>query len=196
VRICDEQDFGFGWLDDEERMQRTSHALVVDGGVWVIDPVASDAAEERARALGEPRGVLQLLDRHDRDCAAVAERLGVSHHVVPTGKIDGAPFEFLRVSRNRLWREVALWWPEPRVLACADALGTVAYFCAPGERLGVHPLLRLRPPRAFRRVYPEHVLTGHGDGVHEHASAALHEALRTSRRRLPAALCRLIRGGR
>lgn len=193
MRFCDEQDFGFGWLVDDERMRRTSHVLVADGGVWLVDPVAWPQAEQWTRALGQPRGVLQLLDRHNRDCAAVAARLGVPHHVVPTRRIDGAPFEFLAVSRNRFWREVALWWPERRVLVCADALGTIAFFCAPGERLGVHPLLRLRPPRALRRVYPEHVLTGHGAGVHEDAAAALHEALRTSRRRLPAALRRAIR---
>jgi hypothetical protein len=195
VRFCDEQDFGFGWLDDDEPMRRTSHALAADG-VWLVDPIAWAEAEQRALALGEPRGVLQLLDRHNRDCATVAARLGVPHHVVPTGRIAGAPFEFLPVSRNRFWREVALWWPERRVLVCADALGTVAYFRAPGERLGVHPFLRVRPPRALRRVYPEHVLTGHGKGVHENASAALHEGLRTSRRRLPAALSQLIRGRR
>lgn len=192
MRFCDEQDFGFGWLDDDEPMRRTSHALAADG-VWLVDPIAWAEAEQRALALGEPRGVLQLLDRHNRDCATVAARLGVPHHVVPTGRIAGAPFEFLPVSRNRFWREVALWWPERRVLVCADALGTVAYFRAPGERLGVHPFLRVRPPRALRRVYPEHVLTGHGEGVHENASAALHEGLRTSRRRLPAALSQLIR---
>ena len=192
MRFCDEQDFGFGWLDDE-RMRRTSHALVADGGVWVIDPVAWPEAEARVRELGEPRGVLQLLDRHNRDCAAVAARLGVPHHVVPTKTIEGAQFEFLPVSRNRFWREVALWWPAARVLVCADALGTVSYFRAPGERLGVHPLLRLRSPRALRRVYPEHVLVGHGEGVHDNASPALHEALRTSRRGLPAALVRMIR---
>lgn len=195
MRFCDEQDFGFGWRVDDERMQRASHALFADDGLWVIDPVAWPEAEDRACALGEPRGVLQLLDRHNRDCEVVSARLGVPHHVVPTARIDNAPFEFLPVSRNRFWQEVALWWPGPRVLVCADALGTIAFFCAPGEHLGVHPLLRLRPPRALRRVYPEHVLTGHGEGVHEHAATALHEALRTSRRRLPAALRRVIRHG-
>jgi hypothetical protein len=192
VHFCDDQDFGFGWHDDA-RMQRTSHALVADDGVWLTDPVAWSEAEERARSLGEPRGVLQLLDRHDRDCAEVAERLGVPHHVVPTGKLDGAPFEFLRISRSRFWREVALWWPERRVLVAADALGTVGYFRAPGEPVGVHPVLRLTPPRSFRRVYPEHILTGHGKGVHEDAAVALHTALRTSRRRLPAALWASVR---
>lgn len=192
MRFCDEQDFGFGWLDDDEPMRRTSHAFAADG-VWLVDPVAWPEAEQRALALGEARGVLQLLDRHNRDCAAIAERLGVPLHVVPTRRIAGAPFEFLHVLGNRLWREVALWWPERRVLVCADALGTVAYFRAPGERLGVHPFLRLRPPRALKRVYPEHVLIGHGEGIHENASAALHEGLRTSRRRLPAVLRRMFR---
>jgi hypothetical protein len=192
LRFCDEEESGFGWFDDDEPMRRASHALAADG-VWLVDPIAWPEAEQRALALGEPRGVLQLLDRHNRDCAAVAERLGVPRYVVPTARIAGAPFEFLHVLGSRFWREVALWWPERRVLVCADALGTVAYFCAPGERVGVHPFLRLRPPRALRRVYPEHVLVGHGEGVHENASAALHHALRTSRRRLPAALGRLLR---
>lgn len=185
MRFCDEQDFGFGWIDDDDPIRRTSHALVADGGVWLIDPVAWPEAEERARELGEPRGVLQLLDRHGRSCAAIAAELGVPHHVVPT---QVAPFELLPVLGNRFWREVALWWPERRVLVVADALGTVAYFRARGEPIGVHPLLRLRPPRSLRRVYPEHILTGHGEGVHEDAAVALHGALRTARRRLPAAL--------
>jgi hypothetical protein len=188
VRFCDEQDFGFGWLDEQDQLRRTSHALVVDGGVWLIDPVAWPEADARARELGEPRGVVQLLDRHERDCAELADRLGVPHHRVPTARIGGAPFELLPVLRNRFWRESALWWPARRVLVVADALGTVGYFRAPGEPVGVHPLLRLRPPAALRRVYPEHVLTGHGAGVHDDAAHALHRALRTSRRRLPAAL--------
>jgi hypothetical protein len=188
VRFCDEQNFGFGWLDEGDPLRRTSHALVADGAVWLVDPVAWPEAEARARELGRPRGVVQLLDRHERDCAEVAARLGVAHHVVPTGRIEGAPFELLPVARSRFWRESALWWPIPRVLVVADALGTVGYFRAPGEPIGVHPLLRLRPPAALRRVFPEHVLTGHGAGVHDDAAHALHRALRTSRRRLPAAL--------
>jgi hypothetical protein len=195
VRFVDEQDVGFGWLDDDDRLARTSHALAADGGVWLVDPVASPAAEARMRELGEPRGVIQLLDRHARDCAALAGALGVPHHVVPEQRVDGAPFEFLPVLRTRLWQEVALWWPNRRVLVVADALGTLAYFRASGEPVGVHPLLRLMPPRALRRVYPEHLLTGHGVGLHDEAAPALHEALRTARRRLPAALWSGIRRG-
>jgi hypothetical protein len=194
MRFVDDQDFGFGWVADDETVRRTSHALVVDGGVWFVDPVDWPEAEERARLLGEPRGVIQLLDRHNRDCAALAVRLGVPHHALPA-RIEHAEFEFLPIARNRWWREVALWWPARRVLVCADAVGTLAYFRARGERLGLHPLLRLRPPRALRRVFPEHVLCGHGWGLHENAAHALHEALRTSRRRLPAALWHGVRSG-
>jgi hypothetical protein len=195
LRFCDEQEFGFGWIE-ADAIGRTSHALVVNGGVWLIDPVDWPEAEQRALELGEVRGVLQLLDRHERDSAALAGRLSVPRHVVPRGKIDGAPFEFLPIAQIRIWREVALWWPERRVLVCADAVGTLEYFRARGEPLGVNPLLRLWPPRSLRRVFPEHVLSGHGEGVHQEAAQALHRALRTARRRLPAAVWGAVRRGR
>jgi hypothetical protein len=187
VRYCDVQPFGFGWFVEGDRLRRTSHALVADGGVWLVDPIDAPEALERARSLGELRAVLTLLDRHERDAPALAARLGLPHHAVPE-RLEGAPFEFLPVLRTRWWKEVALWWPQERVLACADALGTVSYFRGGAEPIGVHPFLRLWPPRSLRRVFPEHILTGHGAGVHENAAHALHEALRTARRRLPAAV--------
>ena len=183
VRFCDDFDSGFGWIVDEF-MQRCSHALVNDGRVWLIDPVAGNGVEERIRAAGEPAGVIQLLDRHNRDCAELAHRFGVPHHVVPREPI--APFRFLRIRRSRFWQEVALWWDRPRVLVCGDALGTNRYFRAGGERVGVHPFLRLFPPRrALGAVSPARILCGHGEGIHEGAEAALLEALNTSRRRIP-----------
>jgi hypothetical protein len=186
VRLCDETDWGFGWLQDE-RLVRTSHALRAEGRVWVFDPVDSPGVEERIRGLGEPAGVIQLLDRHRRDCAALAGRLGVPLHETPFDGVPGAPFDPVPIVQRRFWREVALWWPEERVLLCGDALGTVGYFVAPGEQLGVHPLLRLVPPRALSRFAPRHVLCGHGEGVHgDRAAPALEEALATARRRLPA----------
>lgn len=186
----DEWDGGFGWVQDEF-MQRGSHALLVDGRVWLIDPVDDAELEERVRALGEPAGVLQLLDRHDRGCAAWAARLGVPH-LRAWESLGGAPFEVLRVRARRWWREVALWEPSGRTLVCADALGTVDYFCAPGERIGLHPLVRPFPPRALGSVDPQRILCGHGAGLHHDSSAALQEALRTARRRLPALALRLI----
>ena len=139
VSFCDEFDGGFGWIVDEF-MERCSHALVDDGRVWVIDPVDGEGVEERIRAAGTPAGVVQLLDRHNRDCSGFAARLGVRHHVVPHGSLG--PFAFIGVKDSGSWNEVALWWPARRVLVCADALGTAPYYRSGDERLAVHPLLR------------------------------------------------------
>ena len=173
-------------------MQRCSHALVEDGRVWVIDPVDGDGVEERIRAAGAPAGVLQLLDRHNRDCAALAARLGVRHHVVPQGSLG--PFACIDVRNSRSWNEVALWWPDRRVLVCADLLGTARYYRAGNERLAVHPLLRVRPPRReLGALQPNVILSGHGEGVLEDADTALREALSTSRRRIPGQVASAVR---
>jgi hypothetical protein len=185
TQFLDEQDWGFGWVSSEQpRLRLTSHALLAGEGVWLVDPAEGEGVDDRIRALGEPAGVLQLLDRHNRACAAFARRLGVPHHRVPFETV--APFELVPVRRSKRWQEVGLWWPERRVLVCADALGTVPhYFTLGGERLGVHPLLRPTPPRQLARLEPEHVLCGHGEGVHEGATEALRDALANARRRLP-----------
>jgi hypothetical protein len=183
VRFCDEFDAGFGWVVDEF-MERCSHALVVDGRVWLIDPLDGDGVEERVRASGQAAGVIQLLDRHNRDCAALADRLGVRLHVVPRPAIG--PFSFIPIELARLWHEVTLWWPERRVLVAADALGTAPYFRARGERLAVHPLLRFVPPRKqLGGLHPDVVLCGHGTGVLTDADHALRVALSSARRRIP-----------
>ena len=198
MRIVDEIAGAIGWLEDG-RLQRTSHALAVDGRVWLVDVVDDERLVERVGALGEPAGVVQLLDRHDRDCAGVAGRLGVPHHVVPA-QLPGTPFQLLPVARGRWWREVALWWPERRILVVADALGTIPFFCAGGEPVGVHPFLRLfRVPRALAGLEVEHLLVGHGAGVHGEAAApAVDEAIRTARHRIPrwvAGVPRIVRSG-
>jgi hypothetical protein len=192
-KLVDEWEGGFGWSLDEF-MRRTSHALVVDGRVWLIDPVDTPELDERVRTLGEPAGVLQLLDRHERGCAAWAQRLGVPH-LRAWESVGAAPFEVLRIRSRRWWREVALWEPTACTLVSADALGTVAYFRAPGERIGLHPLLRLFPPHALAGVAPARILCGHGAGIAEDAAEALDEALQTARRRLPAAWLGVLRAG-
>lgn len=183
----------FGWVADE-RMQRTSHALRAGGRVWLVDPVDGAGLPERVSTLGEPAGVLQLLDRHNRDCQAWASRLGVPLVRVWEG-VGVAPFEPLPVCDNRFWREAALWEPQTRTLICADVLGTSPIFCARGERIGMHPVLRLAPPKSLRRVEPERVLVGHGAGLHSDAAGAVREALATARRRLPRALFSAVRSG-
>jgi hypothetical protein len=186
VRFVDEIGFGFGWIAPEPRfMQRTSHVLASDGRVWVIDPVADESALVRARELGDPAGVLQLLDRHGRDCRTVAEQLGVAHYELPERSPPGAPFEVVPLLRRRWWHEVALWYPEERTLVCADAVGTAQYYRAPGERLAVSPLLRMTPPRRLLVLEPQHVLVGHGEGIHADATAALRDAVGLARRRAP-----------
>jgi len=184
LRIVDELPFGFGWLI-RERYGRTSHALAADGRVWLVDPVEVDGLDDRIGAFGTPAGVIQLLDRHGRDCAAIAARLGIPHHVVPES-LPGTPFELRRVVRIPRWHEVALWWPERRTLVCADVLGTLRYFTAGGGAVALHPFLRIRPPGSLRTLAPEHVLVGHGHGLHgETAAAEVERAFATARTGLP-----------
>ena len=190
-RFCDDLGAdGFGWIVDEA-MTRTSHALAVEGRMWLVDPLDWPEAIERARGLGEPAGVVQLLDRHARDCAALASRLGVTHLVAPDD-VPGSPFELIPIVRRRWWRESALWWPVRKTLVTADALATNRFYTAGKAPVAVHVLLRLTPPRQLRSLDPERILVGHGEGLTGPGAAdALREALRTSRRGLPGLLARL-----
>jgi hypothetical protein len=196
LRFCDDLGAdGFGWIVDEA-MTRTSHALAADGKVWLVDPVDWRDAIERALTLGDPSGVLQLLDRHNRDCVALATRLGVPHLVVPDAVPD-SPFEVVPVLRRRGWRESALWWPEPRTLVVAEALATNRFYTAGKAPIAVHVVLRLTPPRTLAAFGPDRILVGHGEGVIGPGTAeALRAALRTSRRGLPGVLVRLPFGRR
>jgi hypothetical protein len=194
LEIVDELPFAVGWVAHGGTVERTSHALADDGRVWLVDPVETGGSAERIERLGTPAGVIQLVDRHERDCGELARRYGVPLHVTPFGGIPDSTFEVKRVVRLPFWREAALWWPDRRTLVVGDALGTLRYFRAPGEELGVHPLLRLTPPRSLRGLPVEHVLCGHGGGVHgPDAAAALEDALTTARRRLPSLLPGLLR---
>jgi hypothetical protein len=71
-------------------------------------------------------------------------------------------------------------------LVDVNRVGTAPYYGAPGERLGVSPLLRLTPPRRLLDLEPEHVLVGHGEGIHAEATETLREAVRSARRHAPA----------
>jgi hypothetical protein len=191
----EEHELGISWLPDPgEVMQRASHAIRLGGGVWIVDPVDVDGLDERIAAVGEPAGVLQLLDRHNRACAEVAGRLGVAHHKLPFDGVAGAPFETHAVVRNRLWNEVAVWAPGERALVVAEAVGTAPYFRAGDERVGIHPMLRLLPPRRLLAFEPEHLLTGHGTGMHGPETAgALRHGIEGSRKRTPQALLSIVR---
>jgi hypothetical protein len=191
----EEHEIGISWMPDAgEMMQRACHAVRLNGGVWIVDPVDVGGLDERIVALGDPAGVLQLLDRHERDCAEVAGRLGVPHHRLPFDGIDGAPFEPVKVIDQRFWKEVAIWVPSERALIVPEAVGTAPYFRSGDEEIGIHPFLRLLPPRKLGAYEPVHLLTGHGTGMHGGATpAALRDALDGSRRRLPGALVSMVR---
>jgi hypothetical protein len=184
MTLFDDFDSGFSW-HPREAMARTGQALATDAGVWLVDPVDVPEALERAAALGPAAGVIQLVDRHNRDCAALAARLAVPHLRVPAA-VPGSPFEVVPVLSVPGWREVALWWPERETLVVGEMIGTTPVHALGGSRAGMHPLLRLTPPGALRGYRPEHLLVGHGIGVHgPAAAAALAEAYARSRRDLP-----------
>jgi hypothetical protein len=192
---------GFGWIAPTPRfMQRASHAILSGGGVWLTDPVYDPGMLARARKLGPAAGVVQQLDRHPRDCARVANELGVPLYVLPRTAPAGAPFEVLSVidSRAGRWHEVALWFARERLVCVAEAVGGAPYYLAPGEDLGPHPLLRLvHPPGALTGLDADHVVCGHGAGLHRHnAGALMEEAIRASRQRTPRWLLGLAGVGR
>ena len=192
---------GFGWIAPTPAViQRASHAILSGGGVWFTDPVYDAAMLARAGRLGPPAGVVQQLDRHARDGARVAAELGIPLYAVPSRAPEGAPFQVLPVisSRAARWHEIALWFPVERLLSVAEAVGGAPYFRAPGEAIGPHPLLRLvHPPRSLVGLAPEHVVCGHGAGLHgPNAGRQLDDAIRSSRGRAPRWLLGLAGVGR
>jgi hypothetical protein len=203
-REIDRWDGGVGWIaHPEETMQRASHALATDEGVWLVDPVEVDRIEEIYADLGEVTGVVVALDRHKRDAAALANRYDVPIYVPRwmrrsvaddlagdvepfEGRLPGTGYRSIEVVNNRFWKEAGLYDPEDGTLVVPEAVGTANYFLAGGERLGVHPILRAVPPRrALGDLDPDRVLVGHGSGVMENATPALADTLKGSRRRLP-----------
>ncbi|MFB6091890.1 MAG: hypothetical protein ABEK02_02640 [Haloquadratum sp.] len=213
-REVDRWDRGVGWIAyPEEKMQRASHALVGDdGGVWLVDPVDAPGVDEVFADLGEVVGVVVSLDRHTRDAAAFAARhdapvslptwmSGVAEDLdAPVTRYDGelgdSGFEAFRIRDSSFprWQEVGLYRRDDRTLVVPEAVGTAAFFCAPRERVGVHPALRPFPPRhALGGFEPERLLVGHGPGVMSDAASALREALDGARRNLPAAYGRALR---
>jgi hypothetical protein len=180
---------GLTWIE-RSMMARTAHALRSGERVWLIDPFDDQQALRSAASLGRPAGVVQLLDRHNRDCEPIATRLGVPLLRVPDRAPD-TPFEVVPILSWARWKEVALWWAQERALIVAEAIGTAPPF-ALGRRAGVHPMLRLRPPRSqLSRHRPEMLLVGHGRAIESGAAAALDDALAHSRSDLPRLLVQL-----
>jgi len=204
LEVVDRWDGGISWTLTEELdgMHRTSHAIETEDGVWLIDPVDASGLDEELDSLGDVVGVTLLLDRHKRDAAAVAERhevpvslperlAGVADELateteVYSRALPGTEFRTITVVDNRLWHEVALHDQDRGTLIVAEAVGTASFFRTDVERLGVHPALRLFPPRkALGSLSPDRVLVGHGPGVFDDAANALRVALSRSRKSAP-----------
>lgn len=181
------------WIaDPDERMQRASTAIAVDGGCLVCDPVDAPELDAALAPLGPVLGICRLLDRHGRDAEALATRLGAPR-VEPDelGAIAAfADIEAHALYRARRWREWALWVPGRRLLVVPEAIGTVSFFLARrGDRLGMHPIARLRPPRvALAPFDPETIAVGHGGPVIGEAGIELARVLARARVDLPRAL--------
>ena len=201
-REIDQFDGGTGWIAfPDEEMERASHALVSDGDVWLVDPVDVEGLDDTLAEHGTVRGTVVLLDRHERDAEAIARRHEVPVYV-PEWMDDvrsdiSAPVEPFRRSLadsgydlhklidNPVWKEGFLYDEDSQTLVVAEAVGTSSYMRTSDERLGVHPALRLKPPKALGRYSPERILVGHGEGVMDGAAEALADALAGSRKRTP-----------
>ena len=191
-----------------EGMERASHVLASapfeeDPDCWLVDPVDAENLDDWLDDLGDVAGVVVLFNRHARDADAIAERHDVAVHVpaqlagiaedvdAPVepfeGTLGNTGFRELPIVQRRVWRESGLYDPDRATLVVPEAVGTALYFRTRGECLGVHPLVRFRPPRdALGDVEPDRVLCGHGEPVVDDATDALQAALRDARRGLPA----------
>lgn len=206
LREIDRFDGGLGWIAyPDERMQRASQALVGEDGVWLVDPVDADGLDDLLAEFGEVAGVAVLLNRHARDSGAIAARHGVDVHrpawmadVDPKveapegvairdtgGRLGDSGYRVEKLTDSMGWREAVAYDPDSRTLVVPESLGGSSYFRASGERVGVHPALRLFPPRALADYDAERLLVGHGEGVMGDAAAAIRDAIDGSRRRAP-----------
>ena len=196
---------GVGWIaHPEETMQRASHALLTNEGVWLVDPIDAPQLDDLLAEFGDVAGVVVLSNHHTRDADAVAARhdvpvtlpapmTGVADDLdAPTDRLDVGgtlgEYELIEVARTgSAWQEYALY--DGDTLVASESVGAADYMRVGDERLGVMLVRRLTPPReAFSGLRPNRVLSGHGAGVHEDAAEALADALENARRRFPQAL--------
>lgn len=193
---------GVGWMPHpNEGGQRVSHAVRTNGKVWLIDPLNAPGVHERIAELGTVAGVLVCSSWHLRDSEEFAKKYGVPLHV-PAGLprverlVSMSPDRVCgSIAEGRiqiLYRQLVpgmgegfLYFPHERTLYVPETLGTTPIHTVPGEPIGVHPFLRLIPPRQLLQLEPNQIRCGHGAGIETDATMALHDAIRHGRQRLP-----------
>lgn len=199
VHEIDRWEGSVGWIAvPDEKLQRSSHALRHGEDLWLLDPVDTPDLDSFLSEFGTVVGVIVLLDRHLRDADTIADRHDVSIHRPPwMSSIDArcsVPVTSLADELGRtgyslhkridlpFWKEAVLHRPDG-VLYVPESLGTASHYCAPGERLGVHPMLRFTPPSELADLTVNRLLVGHGTGIHDNPAGAIETAITGSRRR-------------
>lgn len=201
---------GFTWMaHPETTMRRASHALAIDGDVWLIDPLDAEGLDSALDDLGGVAGVVVLTNSHGRHADRLATRHDIAIHVPGCFDPEAHPvngfeapvefivdeladtgFELVWEKDGRGWKEGALYHPDRRTLVVPDALMT-ALFTGREGRLEVLPFFRFSPPREALGGLPvERVLVGHGKPVLENAQDALAKALDGAGGRAPTAIAR------
>ena len=178
------------WIaDPDERMQRASVALVVEGGCLRLRSRWMPTASMTLLAgIGQVLGVCRCSIATAATPLSLAARHGAPR-LTPSelGRSTAYPeIETREVYRARRWHETAVWLTDRRLLIVPESVGTVPFFLAhPGDRLGIHPLARVKPPRAaLAGLDPDTIAVGHGAPVIGAAAADLARALRSARARI------------
>lgn len=188
---------GFSWIAyPHETMQRASQALRSGSDVFLIDPLDGEGLTDALSALGTVKGVVILFDRHTRDAISLANQYdvpiylpewmsgvgGKASTIVSVSDMIGS-FTISKLYDTPFWQEAILY--DGSTLVVPEAVGTASYFRTTRERLGVHPLLRLRPPKQLKSFDPERILVGHGSGLETEVQPALHRAIDGARSGAP-----------
>lgn len=207
-REVDRWEGGVGWMaHPTEIMQRTSHALVTDEGVLIVDPVDADRVDDLIAEFGETAGVVILSNFHKRDADEFARRHGVPIYLpfsveaiapgiessterVGVGDTFGG-YELIEIYNGAVlgekWYEFGLY--DGKTLRVSCSIGSAPFQRLKNERLGMSLIRRHDPAReALDHVEPERFLSGHGAGIHGNAACALTRALENARRRYLRAL--------
>lgn len=204
-------DGGASWIaHPDEDARRASHLLELGGDRYAIEPVDFPSLDAELAGSGSLDGIVVLMDRHLRDAESIADRHAVSVFapggfdrlrakaevdVLPLAPVlEGTSYEGRTIVNRRFWEEMALWSASDETLVVPEALGTNAFFRTGAEAVGVHPTLRMRPPRrSLGGLRPRRLLVGHGKPVMDLDPAEVERSLRDARRRLPRAWVGILR---